>query len=276
MRAAAILGPGVSSRDLDDFQSDALATIESPQPGYDCVLLFGGDGTVHRHLPELLNVQTPLLVVPMGSGNDFARALGLGTRRSALAAWRKFCAGGNNLWRIDVGVIKGTPGNEHFFVCVAGVGLDSAVNRVANRLPRWLRGSGGYVLALVPALSSFRAQRITLDMGGETISEPAMLAAFANAPAYGHRMRIAPRAELSDGKLDICFVRRTGKLRLLALFPKVFSGSHLERPEVEYRQAQSFRVSSETPLDIYADGEYICPTPVEISVLPQALAVVVP
>ena len=304
MRAAAILGPWGTSRDLGDFSAGAeLAIIESPQPGYDCILLFGGDGTVHRHLPGLLRAQTPLLMVPAGSGNDFARALGLGTRERALAAWKKFCSGAGNVLRIDVGVIKtgelrslGQPGAPppqpansgragdpgavptHFFVCVAGAGLDSAVNRVANRLPRWLRGRGGYILALPAALLSFRPQRITLELAGsgDGISEPAMLAAFANAPAYGHRMRIAPRAELSDGRLDVCFVRRTGKLRLLRFFPKVFSGAHLEMPEVEYRQVERLWVSSETRLDIYADGEYICPTPAEISVLPLALVVVVP
>ena len=88
MRAAAILGPGVPAKVLTPFQAAGveLGVIDKPQPGYDCVLLFGGDGTVHRHLPALLEAHAPLLVVPAGSGNDFARALGLGTLDAAVAA----------------------------------------------------------------------------------------------------------------------------------------------------------------------------------------------
>jgi diacylglycerol kinase family enzyme len=103
-----------------------------------------------------------------------------------------------------------------------------------------------------------------------------MLAAFANAPSYGHGMRMAPRAQLDDGLLDVCFVRRAGKLRLLRLFPRVFSGAHLDLPEVEYRRAARLRVETESPMDLYGDGEFICQTPVEVSVQPRALRVIVP
>ncbi len=287
MRAAAILGPGVAAKCLGTFQAAGvdLAIVDSPRPGYDCVLLFGGDGTVHRHLPALLKTDAPLLVVPTGSGNDFARALGLGTRESALAAWRRFCAGENNVRRIDVGIITDhcPLATDHYFVCVAGAGLDAAVNRLANRLPRWLRGTGGYILALPPALFRFRPQHFTVvtpdGAAADSVrrfSEPAMMAAFGNAPSYGHGMRIAPRADLADGKLDVCVVRRLGKLRLLRLFPTVLSGAHLAIPEVEYFQATAVRLDTETPLEIYADGEFVCRTPAEIRVLPRRLSVIAP
>ena len=285
MRASAILGPGVPAKVLSPFQAAGveLGVIDAPQPGYDCVLLFGGDGTVHRHLPALLEVHAPLLVVPAGSGNDFARALGLGTLDTAMGAWQRFRAGAGNVGRIDVGIIRPTgilkpeTGN-FFFVCVAGAGLDAAVNRIANRMPRWLRRAGGYILALPPALVGFRPQCFTIagDSGDPHFSEPAMMVAFGNASSYGHGMRIAPRADLADGKLDVCLVRRLGKLRLLRLFPVVFSGAHLGMREVEYFQASAVHLSTERPTDIYADGEFVCRTPAEIRVLPGRLPVIVP
>jgi len=98
----------------------------------------------------------------------------------------------------------------------------------------------------------------------------------ANTTSYGSGMRIAPRAQLADGLLDACFVRHTGRLRLLRSFPRVFRGKHLSMPEVEYLQAARLRIAAERPLEVYADGERICKTPVEITVIPRALRVIVP
>ena len=135
-------------------------------------------------------------------------------------------------------------------------------------------------MSLPAALWAFDAPEVTLELfdsdGRSRFREPATLVAFANAPSYGHGMRIAPRARLDDGKLDVCFVRRTSKLRLLRLFPTVFSGGHLSLPEVEYAQCSALKIESERPLDIFADGEFIGCTPAEVRVRPRALRVIVP
>jgi diacylglycerol kinase family enzyme len=103
-----------------------------------------------------------------------------------------------------------------------------------------------------------------------------MLLAFANAPAYGGGMRIAPKAQLDDGKLDFCLVKQVGKLRLSWLFPTVYFGRHLKIPEVEYFQAERVRLETGSPMDVYADGEFVCRTPVEVTVAPRALRVILP
>jgi len=291
MRVAAILSPAVHLRELRGFRAPGvdmlIAPALRPSDQVDAALVFGGDGSVHRQLAAAVQSQAPLLCVPTGSGNDFAHALGLHTRKDALAAWGKFRRGANNIRQIDVARIAPHADNQQpasddfYYCCIAGVGLDSEVNRRANAMPAWLRGHGGYTLAVPSAVWSFRPQTITLeifDQAGkpERLSGPAMLAAFANAPSYGHGMRMAPRAQLDDGLLDVCFVRRAGKLRLLRLFPKVFSGAHLDLPEVEYRRVPRLRVEAESPLEIYGDGEFICRTPVEITVRPRALRVIIP
>ena len=103
-----------------------------------------------------------------------------------------------------------------------------------------------------------------------------MVVAFANTPTYGGGIRIAPQALLDDGRLEICVVARMARLRLLRLFPAVFSGRHLKLPEVNYFQADRLRIETDEPLDVYADGEYVCRTPIEVNVERAALQVIVP
>ena len=291
MRAAAILGLGCSPKALKPFQSDASVEWRMGMPGaddeVDVVLLLGGDGTVHRHLGQLVRLGLPVLVVPVGSGNDFARALGMRRVRDAVEAWRRFCGGAGNVRAIDLGVIfaldpGGTAGSSRYFCCVAGVGLDGEVAARANRLPRWLRGHGGYALSLAPTILTFAAlpMRILSAAEGDQnrwdirSERPTLLAAFANTPLYGSGMRIAPRARMDDRLLDVCVVGAVDRLRLMRLLPTVYSGRHLEVPEVEYFQSGLVRVETEQSLDVYADGEYVCRTPVEVGVERGVLRVV--
>ena len=266
----------------------------------DVVLLFGGDGTVHRHLGQLVRLGLPVLVVPAGSGNDFAHSLGLGHVRDSLDAWRSFGGGAGNVRSIDLGIIsslenaggapstiaqdRSAPHWARYFCCVAGVGLDGEVARRANRLPRWLRGNGGYLLSLAPTVFTFSALPIKIltpaEADGENIvwttrsDQRSLVAAFANTPLYGGGMKIAPRAKMDDGLLDVCIVGSVDRLRLLRLIPTVYSGKHLSVPEVQYFQSARVRVETEHPIDVYADGEYVCRTPVEVAVQPAALKVV--
>ncbi len=279
----AILGPNATIQDVRRFDTGGVrlepVSPGNPLAGADAALVFGGDGTVHDHLGEFIVNQVPVLTVPLGSGNDFHNALGITDIKAALESWRSFAAGQAVTRRIDLGMISRIAGGAEpkfvcYFCCVAGVGLDSAANRRANAMPRWLRGHGGYVAAVLGAVAAFQSQRITVTSSSNKLSERAMFVACGNAPSYGGGMRIAPKAELDDGKLDVCFVREIGKARLLRFFPTVFSGKHLAVSQVEYFQAERVAVETESPLDVYADGEFICQTPVELTVAPRAIRVI--
>ena len=319
MRAAVILGLGCPAKELRPFRSEHNSehNIEwcMGMPGSgdeaDVILIFGGDGTIHRHLGQLVRLGLPVLVVPAGSGNDFARALGLRRVRDSLAAWRKFLGSaggvrsdrdrgddqGDHVRTIDLGLITplesagwaAAPDGSRYFCCVAGVGLDGEVSRRANRLPRWLRGHGGYVVSLVPTIFSFAPLRVKILTAAENSKSghtgeswsarsdrPTILAAFANTPVYGGGMKIAPRAKMDDGLLDVCVVGAVDRMRLLRLFPTVYGGRHLSIPEVDYFQAGRVRVETEHPLDVYADGEYVCRTPVEVGAESAVLKVITP
>jgi diacylglycerol kinase (ATP) len=328
MRAAAILGLGCSPRQLRPFQDRASQCAETidwqmgmpaSADAADVILLFGGDGTIHRHLGPLVELGLPVLIVPAGSGNDFARAVGLRRVRDSLAAWRKFCAGAENVRALDLGVISssrdageatstvaqgGSAPHDlsrdsqvatRYFCCVASVGLDAEVSRRANALPRWLRGHGGYALALIPTIFGFAPLPMKILTPAKSAAEssdpisaqnpgawtplsdpPTILAAFANTPTYGGGMKIAPQAKMDDGLLDVCVVGAVDPFKLLRLFPTVYTGRHLKSREVQYSQAACVRVETEHPLDVYADGEFVCHTPVEIGIQRAALRIVTP
>jgi diacylglycerol kinase family enzyme len=342
VRAVALLGPVAKDHHVRQFEGPGgnlfTGNELDPTDQPDAALVFGGDGTVHRHLGGLALKQIPALIVPLGSANDFAHSLGIESAEMALAAWRRFCKSGGNTQLIDLGTIApfdqpGNSGDEAhvpwqgesleslhfvpdgprrdslsgakeelgprimqsqlrrlaeaerevarttFFVCIAGTGLDAAVNRLTLNQPRWLRAHGGYVVALLQVLRGFHPPHITLsiEVNGrwETrIDEPGFLVAAGNGPQYGHGMRLTHAARMDDGLLDICFVRKLGKPRLLRLFRAVYSGAHIGMKEVEYFRAARVRIQTDPVTEIFADGEYICQTPVEIGVRRNALRVI--
>src|SRR6516165_2731330 len=319
------------------FTGNELDPTDEP----DAALIFGGDGTLHRHLGTLALKKIPTLSVPIGSANDFATSVGIRSVADALAVWQQFVHTQTNTKLVDLGTIQPLhpfeaaemlppaeddpadapwqgesleklhfvpsgprrdlpqlgPRIEHsqsrrwieaereasrtrYFACVAGTGLDAKVSRQTMRHPRWLRAHGGYVLALVETLVRFQAPLVTvsLEIDGHwqtPVREPGMLIAVDNGPRYGSGMRLAHLAELDDGLLDVCFVRKLNKLRLLRLFPAVFRGSHIGMKEVEYWKAGRVRIQTEPVMEIFADGEYVCPTPVELGVQRAALRVIV-
>jgi diacylglycerol kinase (ATP) len=370
VRAVALLGPVATERHFRPFELPGVNLFSGneldPTDQPDAALIFGGDGTVHRHLGGLALKQVPTLIVPLGSANDFARSIGIGTIDKALAAWKRFCTAGENIRAIDLGTIvplderwqpDGLPeepekqiprglkparddneklsgvgsirdttesapwqgesleslhfvpaGPRHdlpqmgdrimqsqlrrlseaerevarttFFAAIAGTGLDAAVNRLTLRQPRWLRAHGGYIFALLQVLGQFQPPHITLSVEADgrwqtRLDEPGFLVAAGNGPQYGHGMRLTHEAQMDDGLLDVCFVRPLSKLRLLHLFRLVYRGGHIGLKEVEYFRASRVRIRTAPATEVFADGEYICPTPVDLGVRRNALRILV-
>jgi diacylglycerol kinase (ATP) len=281
MHAAAILGPGNVSRSMLAFQRATKVDWTSLIEQADVIVIFGGDGTIHRHLSMLVDLDIPVLVVPCGSGNDFARALGIRNLRDSLKAWQAFLAHGHARG-IDLGMVRCSRNptsalGERYFSCVAGVGVDSAITRRANSLPRWLRTNGGYALSACRELLHFAPFPVKVSINGTVGGfRPTILAAVANTPAYGGGMKIAPQAKVDDGKLDVCVVRAMETFKVFCLFPTVYFGRHLGLKVVEYAQTSTVRIETEYPAEVYADGEQVCQTPAEFSVAERALKVLMP
>ncbi len=255
MRVAAIVGLGSSVSLLQPFADVSDAVWQTGLPANpdqaDAILVLGGDGTVHRHLPQLVKLQLPVLVVPHGSGNDFARALKLRRVDDAVDAWRRFASGQDNVRQIDLGVISQVlgPMRRNYPGAISAV---SAVSDSTSRSRAVPTSSRARCAGMAVTCSAFcrhclgftrwgKGPGALARVGGwETRHEgPAMVAAFANTPTYGGGIRIAPDARLDDGMLETCVVGAMARARLLRLFPWSFLAAfgHSPRSNISRQNA---------------------------------------
>jgi diacylglycerol kinase (ATP) len=235
----------------------------------DVLTVVGGDGMVHLGANLCAGRPTPLAVVAAGTGNDNARELGLPVRDPHTAA-ATVTRGATRL--VDLGRSHTAGGTTRWWIGVLGGGFDSVVNERAARL-RWPRGPMRYNLAVARELPVFRPIPYVVTVDGDRQVTEAMLVAVANGPAFGGGMRVAPDAVYDDGLLDVVILHRVSRVEFLRVFPKVFKGTHVTHPQVEIRRGA--RVRLEAPgIVTQADGERFEPLPLDLEVVPGALAVV--
>lgn len=245
---------------------------EAVRRGTDALVVVGGDGVISLALQALAHSDIPLGIVPAGTGNDHAREYRLPTGDPAAAA--DVIVDGRTE-TVDLGHIRGADGTTTWFGTVAATGFDSLVSDRVNRMS-WPHGRMRYNVAMVAELSQLRLLpfRLVLDGEREIVAE-LTLAAFGNTRSYGGGMRICPNADHSDGLLDITMVRTASRTKLIRLFPTVFKGTHVNLDDVTTDRARTVTVES-PGINAYADGEFACPLPVEISAVPAALKILVP
>ena len=238
--------------------------------GLDTLVVVGGDGMVHLGANAVAGSDTAIAVVAAGTGNDNAHALGLPVLDAAAAAT---IVDRGHRRRIDAVRQTRVGQRDQWYVGVLCGGFDAVVNERANTWA-WPRGRMRYNLAIARELPVFRPLPYELELDGQVWTTLAMLVAVGNGPAYGGGMQIAPGASFEDGLLDVVVVGPLSVPRLLAVFPKVFSGRHVTHPAVTIRRARRVRLS--TPgLTAYADGERFGDLPIEVEVVPGALEVLV-
>jgi diacylglycerol kinase (ATP) len=220
---------------------------DARQRGFDALILLGGDGTVHQALPAILDSDLPFGVIPCGRGNDFARNLGSGSRD-----WRDWDLRAEPILReIDLPSINDAP-----FASIACAGFDATVNRLARDRKGLIPGRVGYAICMLRALRAVRAFRARVRTGDAEWSGGILMIAVANGPCYGGGMRIAPRAQMDDGRLDVCVIEAIPKRVLVAQFPKVYRGTHVHHPKVHTLAGPAVEITTDQPQDVYADGEY--------------------
>ncbi len=230
----------------------------------DALVAVGGDGMAHLVLQACAGTMTAIGIVPTGTGNDLANALGLPRKDPAASADLLVTAPVREIDAVRVGAA--------WFACVLGAGFDGAVNDRANRM-RWPRGRRRYDLAVVAELRTYRPGHYRLTLDGVSSEVEAMLIAVGNAPSYGGGMRVCPDADLTDGLVDVVVVGPLSRARFLRLFPGVFRGTHVRDPSVRVQRARE--VTIEGPeRTVYADGELIGALPVTCVVEPGALRVI--
>lgn len=231
---------------------EAARALVLAQPAGSRVVVFGGDGTVQQLLPALVERQAELGLVPVGSGNDTARALGLGgwPWKTALAQALQGSA-----TPLDLGECR-ADGLRHLFVSSMAAGFDAAVGRRASEGPRWLRGLPRYLLATFAELRRLQDIHLRVELDGVPVHEgPALFASVLNTRTYGGGMPAAPQASIDDGRLDALLAGRFGRTGTLLMLPRLLAGLHLSHPRVRTRSFEVMRVHSQRPCSLAADGE---------------------
>jgi len=256
----------------DDAQDARYLAGAAVERGTDALMVTGGDGVVSNALQVLAGTDVPLGIIPAGTGNDHAREFGIPTKDPEAAAdivvdgWTE---------TIDLGRIRDDKGGEKWFGTVAAAGFDSLVTDRANRMS-WPHGRLRYYIAMLAELSQLRMLpfRMVLD-GTREIDADITLAAFGNTRSYGGGLLICPDADPSDGLLDITMAHSASRTKLVRLFPTVMKGTHVNLDEVSTARAKSIHV--ECPgINVYADGDFACALPAEISAVPAALQILRP
>ncbi|MER5745614.1 diacylglycerol kinase [Streptomyces sp. NPDC002225] len=271
--ASALRDAGFSVRtvlgvDADDALERAREAVAG---GTGALITVGGDGMMSLALQAVAGTTTPLGVVAVGTGNDFARALGLPIREPA-AAGRLAAEAlkGGTVREIDLGRV-----GERWFGSVLASGFDSRVNDRGNRM-RWIGGRFKYDLAIVAELAAFKPipYRVRLD-GGPVREIEATLIAVGNGTTYGGGMRICAEAVMDDGLFDVTVVGDCSRATLLKVFPRVYKGTHLDHPKVTVHRVSSIELAA-AGVTAYADGEPLGALPLTATCVPGAVRVLAP
>jgi diacylglycerol kinase (ATP) len=231
--------------------------------GADAVALIGGDGTIHLAAQVLANSGMPFGVIPAGTGNDFARGLGVPLDDPAAAA-ELIVAGRTR--PVDLATAK-----DEFITTVVAGGFDSLVNKRANAMT-WPKGNARYTVATLAELRTFKPLSYVVTVDGEVTETRAMLVAVGTGPMYGGGLQICAGALIDDGRLDVTIIKPVSRLTLLQMFPKLSKGTHVGHPALQTFRGRSVRVES-AGVTAYADGEVLGPLPVDIGIAPGALTV---
>lgn len=271
-----------------ESRANATALLER-DGGLDALVVVGGDGTVHLGLDVVATTGVPLGIVAVGTGNDIARHLRL-PRRDVIASVAVIDAalrGEGRVARLDA--VHATrpdgspvPEEHEWSLAVVSAGLDAAVNARANTLT-WPAGEGRYLRAVLGELAGLEpyGYRLTTDSG--TWEGAALLVAAANTRYIGGGMDLSPRADAADGLLDVLRLDPVGRVRLLGLLARIFSGAHLGDPAVHLERSRVLTIEAlppraglRAPPCPMADGEAVAGPPLRLEAVRDVVSVLLP
>lgn len=239
---------------------------------FSAVIAMGGDGTMHEVINGMMDredgMKIPIGLIPGGTGNSFMHDLNCLDPQSAIRIIKE-----GNLKAIDLAEIKMKDGIRHAYNIV-GWGISVTINNLAEK---W-RKVGGQRYNLAALYEIFRNPKwpvkIILD---DEIKEGSYSFFLACNNMYsGNGMKVAPKAILDDGLIDVILLKQASRLKLIGLFTKIFAGSHIDNPLIEYHQVRSFSIIPEEDTVLNIDGQVEGHTPIKVGVLPKAIQVFYP
>ena len=243
--------------------------IVSRLPDETLIVAVGGDGTVHEVAAACVDTRRVMGILPAGSGNDYVKALGIGTN---LGRALEVIARGT-IRVVDAGEVNGVRFNNGL-----GIGFDAEVAAGVADAPAYLGGFGGYLWSLGRLLWGFECHKARLKLGSEVeITAETILVAAALGTTYGARFKLAPVSSLDDGAFDVVWSEEVSRTEILRLIPAVLRGTHLTHPKIHFARTAQIEVLLETPTPAHVDGEMLLQTRnFRARVLPSSLHVLAP
>jgi diacylglycerol kinase (ATP) len=238
---------------------------------YDAVVAAGGDGTIFEVLNGLFSHQNrvPLGIIPIGTGNAFAREFGLGPDNWNEAITRLATA---NVRMVDVGKVV-CDGDVFYFLNVIGIGFVTDAGIASKKLK--FIGRAAYTMGTLWECLKLKSYPLRIELDGNAFEQDNIFVEISNSRFTGTSFLIAPDARIDDGLLDVTLLSKLSRWRLLRLFPTIYSGKHIDFEEVSTIQASCIRIESPAGMLMAVDGEFRGRTPVEISCMPQSLELLV-
>ena len=237
----------------------------------DLVVAAGGDGTVNEVASGRLRAEaegTPIAVLPLGTGNDFATLLGAGSVEAFVDALRS-----GRIVRRDVLAVETPDDGLRAALLFAAVGFASDLLRATTpRVKRIFGPKLCYSVGFFRALVRHECPMLRVRVGDRTWEEPMVVALAGNSVhAGGGMMRVAPGARMDDGEMNVSLVRATGRFQVARQFVRLVRGTHVRHPLVRYFPATEMEIDGTPPQSVAVDGEVLGRTPVRIAVRPSAL-----
>ena len=244
---------------------------ESDLSVFDGLVAAGGDGTVFEVLNGLYqhpkSARIPLGLLPIGTGNAFARELNLQP-----GAWPEAIEllGRGQTRLVDVGHVKSEE-KSYYFLNIVGMGF--SVDAGLSALKLKFLGNTAYTLATLWRVLKLKAYPLVADIDGKTIRADNVFITISNTQYTGTHFMIAPDALIDDGLLDVTLLKSLPRSRLLKLFPTIYSGRHVDYEEVSTFKAARINIQSPQGMLLGPDGEFFGKSPAEISCLHQDLKI---
>jgi len=247
---------------------------EAVEQKLDVVIAVGGDGTVNETANGLVDSETALGVLPLGTANVWAKEMGLPLGDLVTAAHRLTDA---DIRTIDVGEVRSEQIAPRVFVLWSGVGLDALITRDIEPQREMKRRLGALIFWLVGIRDAwnYRGKRATLVLGDKRVRRRVIMALACNAQLYAGIVHIAPNAKVDDGLLDVVVLKGTGFWATAWHLVRVFFGAHVRDPQVEIHSVPAISIIGKN-LPVHVDAEPIGFAPIDIRVRPRALRVLVP
>lgn len=256
---------------LTDYPEHGIEIVKDVNlKKYDGIVAAGGDGTLFEVINGCYQNKTrkkiPIGVLPVGTGNAFARDLEL-----HVSHWKEAIKiiSHNKTRKVDVGKFT-THGQTYYFLNILGLGFVADVTKTAHKLKTF--GNLSYTLGVLYHILLLKSCKLKIELDGKILERQNIFVEISNT-TYTSNFYMAPSAEIDDGYLDVTLLGKMGRIGLLKAFPKVFTGEHVKLPKVETFKVKKIKIETEKPKVLTPDGELIGITPVEVECLHQAIEV---